>query len=69
MTDIVKEYDFTVGERGKFYRPNAKLELPVYLEKDVAEFIQEYARQKNIDTNQVVNDWLRNNIKLIQSLL
>jgi len=26
-----KEYDFSKAERGRFYRPNAKLNLPVYL--------------------------------------
>jgi hypothetical protein len=27
-----KEYDFSKGERGKFYRPDAQLNLPIYLE-------------------------------------
>jgi hypothetical protein len=31
-----KEYDFSKGERGKFFRPNAELNVPVYLEPDVA---------------------------------
>ncbi|MGO8819106.1 MAG: hypothetical protein ACLQVG_31080 [Terriglobia bacterium] len=31
-----KAYDFSKGERGKFFRPNAELNLPVYLEPDVA---------------------------------
>ena len=26
-----KEYDFSTGVRGKFYRQGAKLNLPVYL--------------------------------------
>ena len=30
-----KEYDFSKGERGKFFRPGAKLNLPVYLEPDL----------------------------------
>ena len=30
-----KEYDFSKGERGKFYRPDIQLNLPVYLEPDV----------------------------------
>jgi hypothetical protein len=25
-----KEYDFSKGERGKFFRPDAKLNIPVY---------------------------------------
>ena len=30
-----KEYTFAKGERGKFYRPDIQLNLPVYLEADV----------------------------------
>ena len=29
------EYDFSKGERGKFYRPNAKVHLPLYLDEEV----------------------------------
>ena len=31
-----KNYDFSKGERGKFYRPDAELNMPIYLEPDVA---------------------------------
>ena len=31
-----EEYDFSRAERGKFYRPDTKLNLPVYLEDEVA---------------------------------
>ena len=44
-----KEYDFSKGERGKFYHPDAKLKLPIYLEPEIAEFIREYAKEKEID--------------------
>ena len=33
-----KEYDFAKGQRGKFYRPDIELNLPVYLEPDVKEY-------------------------------
>jgi hypothetical protein len=33
-----KEYDFSRGERGKFYRPGARLNVPVYLEPDLREY-------------------------------
>ena len=33
-----KEYDFSKGERGKFFRPGAKLNLPVYLEPDLRNY-------------------------------
>jgi hypothetical protein len=33
-----KEYDFSKGERGKFYRPDIQLNLPVYLEPELREY-------------------------------
>ena len=33
-----KKYDFSKGERGKFYRPDIQLNLPVYLEPDVRKY-------------------------------
>ena len=32
--DLKSEYDFSHGERGKFYHPDAEFSLPVYLEPD-----------------------------------
>ncbi len=40
------EYDFSKGERGKFYHPEAELCLPVYLDPDVAEFMRRIAAKK-----------------------
>jgi hypothetical protein len=33
-----KEYDFSKGERGKFYRSDSELELPIYLDADLREY-------------------------------
>lgn len=60
-----KEYDFSKGERGKFYRPNVELSLPIYLEPDVAKFVSKLARAKNMAIEAIVNDWLRQDIALI----
>ena len=62
-----KKYDFSKGERGKFYHPDAEFDLPVYLEPDITEYIKAIALKKNIDINEIVNDQLRKNIALIQS--
>ncbi len=63
-----KEYDFSKGVRGKFYRPNVRMNLPIYLDKDVAEFIQKYARRKKVDAQTVVNKMLRSNKEMIQAI-
>ena len=63
-----KEYDFSKGEQGKFYQPNIKLNLPVYLESDVAQFVQTYAKKKNVDRQTVVNELLRKDKELVESM-
>jgi hypothetical protein len=61
---VRKEYDFSKGERGKFYRPDVELNLPVYLEPQVAEAVRERARKKNTTMGSFVNEWLRKNLHL-----
>ena len=63
-----KEYDFSNAERGKFYRPNLRLNLPIYLEKDVADFVRKFARKKRLDAQTAVNRLLREKKALIRSV-
>ncbi len=63
-----KEYDFSKGERGKFYRPNVRLNLPIYLDEDIVEFIEKYAEQKKVDAQTVVNEILRRNKEMLQAM-
>ncbi len=58
-----KEYDFSKGERGKFFRPDVELNIPVYLEPQVAEGVREQARKRNTNIGTLVNEWLRKNIR------
>ena len=62
-----KEYDFSKGERGKFYHPDLELNLPVFLDPDVAAFLRELAEKKGTEIESIVNDWLRKSIDLVQS--
>ena len=62
------EYDFSQGERGKFYHPDAVFHLPVYLEPDVDRFMSQLAEEKGLEVESLVNSWLRNSISLIQSV-
>ena len=62
------EYDFSKGERGKFYSPDAEFSFPVYLEPDVDDFMSQLADEQEVDLQELVNEWLRGNIKLIQSI-
>lgn len=62
------EYDFSKAERGKFYNAEAEFHFPVYLEPDVDEYMSKLAEEKNIDIQQLINEWLRANIKLVKSV-
>lgn len=62
------EYDFSKAERGKFYRPGAKLQLPVYLDDEVRTYLQERAKSKGIEVSRLVNDMLKREIDLIEAV-
>ncbi len=59
-----KEYDFSKGERGKFYKPDLKLNLPIYLEPETLTFVQSIAKKKNSDLSTVVNKLLKSDMKI-----
>jgi hypothetical protein len=63
-----QEYDFSKGERGKFYHEDARLILPVYLEEDVQRYLDERAESKGMDVSQLVNEMLRRDIALIETV-
>lgn len=64
-----KDYDFSKGERGKFYHTEAQFELPIYLDPDVAAFLRKVAIQKGVEVEAIVNDWIRKDIALIETVM
>jgi len=58
-----KEYDFSKGERGKFYRPGAQLNIPVCLDPDIAKVVRQRARKTHASLGELVNEWLRKDIR------
>jgi len=62
------EYDFSKGERGKFFRPNAELRLPIYLSADVQSYLTERAARKGIPLGEMVNTLLKHDIEMIESV-
>jgi hypothetical protein len=63
-----EEYDFSKGQRGKFYRQDMKLNLPIYLDDEVSAFVERIAAKKRIDRSSVVNELLRGDIKLAEAM-
>jgi hypothetical protein len=62
------EYDFSKGERGKFYNPQANKNLPVYLEAEVLDYFAAKAKAKGVELNAMVNDLLKKDIALIEGV-
>ena len=62
-----KEYDFSKGVRGKFYHGSARLNLPVYLDTDVLQFVQKIAQIKRTDVSSVVNRLLKSDMHLVKA--
>jgi hypothetical protein len=57
-----REYDFSKGERGRFFHPDAELNLPIYLEPQIAEAVREHARKRSTNMGALVNEWLRKDL-------
>ncbi len=62
------EYDFSNAERGRFYRPDAQLNIPVYLDHDVESWFAEKAKMKGVNLQSLINELLRKDISLIQEV-
>ncbi len=61
------KYDFQNGTRGKFYRPNATLQLTVYLEPVLA-FLSAKAAMNGVTLDQGVNELLKRDIGIIEAV-
>jgi uncharacterized protein (DUF4415 family) len=64
-----EEYDFSKAERGRFYRADAKLSIPLYLDQDIEDWFADKAKAKGVDMQQLVNDLLRQDISLIKQVM
>lgn len=59
-----EEYDFSNAEQGKFYVPIEDVQIPIYLDKDVAQFLSEKCRASPENLQVLVNDLLRKDIEI-----
>ncbi|MHB9103100.1 MAG: hypothetical protein ACYC2E_16520 [Sulfuricella sp.] len=66
--DMPAEVDFTGAARGKFYRPNLRLNLPVYLDADVQNYLNAIAAKKGVPLSQLANDLLKREIGIIEAV-
>jgi|GEM_PF-632236 len=50
-----KEYDFAGAEKGKFYRDDVELWLPVYLDAEIRRFVENVAASRQCDVATAVS--------------
>ena len=65
--DMPAEIDFSQGRRGLLYQPQARLNLPVYLEAEVEAYLTARAKAKGVEVGQLVNELLKKDIELIET--
>jgi len=66
--DMPAEIDFSKGVRGKFFRPNMKLNVPVYLDADVQSYLVAIASKKGMQLSELANDLLKREIDIIEAV-
>jgi len=63
-----REYDFSKGVRGKFYKKGAVLRLPIYLDVKIQQQLERIARKKGKPVGEVINQLLKKEAELIEAL-
>ena len=66
--DMPSEIDFSKGERGKFFKSNAVLHLPVYLDANVQDSLADIAAKKGVELSTLANELLKREIDIIEAL-
>ena len=65
--DMPDEIDFSSGVRGKFYRPDATFNVPVYLDAEVQAYLSVIASKKGIALSDLANDLLKKEIAILET--
>jgi hypothetical protein len=59
-----EEYDFSNAEQGKFYVPIENIQLPIYLDKDIIQYLNEKCLTTQESQQILVNALLRKDIDI-----
>jgi hypothetical protein len=65
--DIPAEIDFSGAARGKFHRADARLNLPIYLDRDVQAYLADLAAKKGVPLSDLANDLLKRDIAILEA--
>jgi hypothetical protein len=61
-----EEYDFSKGERGKFFHAGATLVPPIHLDPEILSYLSQRAAASGTSLNALVNLMLKKDIELIE---
>ena len=64
-----REYDFSKGVRGKFYRKGAQLRLPIYLDAKLQRRLERLARKKGKDIGEMVNQLVKKEVQFLEEIV
>jgi|307.fasta_scaffold14476_2 hypothetical protein len=64
--DMPAEIEFSGGVRGKFYRPDARINLPVYLDAEVQAYLVALAARKGVPVSELANELLKKDIAILE---
>jgi len=60
------EYDFSNAEQGKFYVPLEEIQMPIYLDKDVLQYLNKKSDYNPEKLQILINDLLRKDIEIAE---
>jgi cytidylate kinase len=63
-----REYDFSKGVRGKFYKRGATLRLPIYLDAKTQQQLERIAHKKGKAAEEIVNRLIKKEAELLEAL-
>lgn len=64
------EYDFSNAEQGKFYRPINELDIPIYLDREVKDYLLKSSKNGKVQHSltEIVNILLKKDIEISRQL-
>jgi len=68
INNMKRENNFSKGERGKFFRPNARIHPPICLDEERYKFVEKIAKKKKTDLTSVVNEIIKGDKELAKTL-
>ena len=63
-----REYNFSKGVRGKFFRKGAELKLPIYLDNATRRRLERIAKRNGKPVTELVNQLLKKDVELLEAL-